>query len=146
MRRGEYTLPREALAAGLSYRRLDYWTNCGHLHAYREAVGSGHNRHWPDSEIEIALRMLQLTRAGFNIAAAAAIARKGPGRHHVGHGVTVQVDDETMPDALTADTIRAVLETLSSEGVATWLRAWLDAGPEQRERMALAITTDPNGG
>lgn len=59
------TVDVEAFAElGLTYRRLDYWTRHGLLLAAETNPGSGRNRRWPASELDVARVMVMLTAAG----------------------------------------------------------------------------------
>lgn len=60
------------------YRRVDYWIRTGHLHPDQPTAGSGINRDWPDTELAIADRIVQLTDAGVALRPAAQIARHDP--------------------------------------------------------------------
>jgi hypothetical protein len=64
-----------ARAAGVSYRRLDYWARCGYLHPDGNGAGCGTSRRWPQVEVDIAALMVRLIDAGFVVPAAAALAR-----------------------------------------------------------------------
>lgn len=64
-------------AAGVTARRLDYWTTNGLLHTTTGVgnPGSGYTRRWPASEVAVAGRMVRLADAGLTPAAAARAAR-----------------------------------------------------------------------
>lgn len=80
--------------AGISYRQLDTWSKNGYLRAEGSASpGSGRPREWPHSELIVARRMKRLVDAGLTVAAAAEVARRGPGEHQLGEHVVVRLDD-----------------------------------------------------
>jgi DNA-binding transcriptional MerR regulator len=60
--------------AGISRRQLDYWTREGFLLPWAEVHGSGHPRHYASWQIPIAQRMRDLTRLGFGVGLAHAVA------------------------------------------------------------------------
>jgi len=78
-------------ALGLTYRRLDMWTRVGHVHCENPDPGSGVPRTWSGAELEIARRMVVLTAAGLELAAAAAFARGGWPEGEIAPGITVSV-------------------------------------------------------
>lgn len=87
------TDPRWA-EAGVTYRRLDFWTTHGFLRVAEESAtnpGSGRVRRWPVEEIAVAERMVRLADAGLPLAVAADIARQGPGAYQIGPGVELVV-------------------------------------------------------
>src|SRR5690606_4903181 len=53
------------LQVGVTYRMLDYWTTTGVLRCDNPSPGSGRRRLWPESEIEVAARIVRLRRVGF---------------------------------------------------------------------------------
>lgn len=67
----------ELVAAGPTYRQVDYWTRMGLLDADFPTPGSGHQRRYPASEVQVAATMRVLTEAGIEPAAAAKAARNG---------------------------------------------------------------------
>lgn len=81
---------------GLTYRKIDYWTRKGWLQPAHEG-GTGHNRDWPQTELQVADMMGRLVDAGIavDIAALAARARVA-GRKTIllGYGITLTIDDE----------------------------------------------------
>lgn len=68
------TTPR-ALSEAFTYRQLDYYVRKGYLRPLG-GHGSGNRRHWPESEVRIALRMAALVREGYIASAAARLARQ----------------------------------------------------------------------
>ena len=62
---------------GATYRKLDYWVRIGLLHPRNPAPGSGAQRVWPARELQVAKRMVELTKAGLTVAAAHHAARHG---------------------------------------------------------------------
>jgi hypothetical protein len=60
--------------AGITYRKLDYWTRLGHLRPEHDG-GSGYDRCWPPEEVQVACRIARLTDAGLPLAIAAGFAR-----------------------------------------------------------------------
>lgn len=70
------TTSQEFLAAGLTYRELDYWTTQGYLHAAEPNPGSGARREWAPIELDIARTITRLRSAGvISIGIAAKVAR-----------------------------------------------------------------------
>lgn len=70
-------IPATALAeeAGLTPRRLDYWTRRGYLKPVEENPGSGRERHFTLWETRVARRMAGLVEAGLTVEAASRLAR-----------------------------------------------------------------------
>lgn len=64
-----------ALAHGLTYRRLDYWTTKGHLKADSARPGTGYPRSWTRRELKVAELMVRLRSAGLRLDVAARVAR-----------------------------------------------------------------------
>ena len=63
-------------AAGISTRRIEYWTRQGWIRTQSTIhPGSGVARQWPHNEMLIALTMVGLINAGFTAPAAASLAR-----------------------------------------------------------------------
>jgi hypothetical protein len=79
------------LNLGVTQRMLDYWTRLGLLVADDPAPGSGVARNWPESELGVADRIVRLRRVGMDLHPAAALARRGPGRHAVADGMAIEV-------------------------------------------------------
>lgn len=70
-----YGLPEMIRHTGASARQIDHWTSQGYLRC-PDGSGSGHARHWPAVERDIARLMIRLTKtAGFSPSAAAYLAR-----------------------------------------------------------------------
>lgn len=69
-------VPAPFREAGLSYRQVDYWARRGYLRPLGGG-GSGNYRTWPESEVQIGLRMAILIQGGYTPAAAARLARHG---------------------------------------------------------------------
>jgi DNA-binding transcriptional MerR regulator len=65
-----------ALELGISYRRLDHWVRRGYLRPWNPAPGCGRARAWPANECQVAALMLRLIGAGFEVEAAAEVARE----------------------------------------------------------------------
>lgn len=64
------------LEAGVSYRRLDYWTRLGYLQAVNATPGSGGKRVYPEAELGIAVAIMRLVdKAGIELNRAVSIAR-----------------------------------------------------------------------
>ncbi len=72
-------------AAGITYRKLDYWTKHGHLRPVPGPAGSGHVRRWPAAELAVAILIDRLTAAGLRLDVAHSVARH---RRGVGAGDT----------------------------------------------------------
>jgi DNA-binding transcriptional MerR regulator len=67
---------RQELAPGMTYRQLDYWTRIGLLFPENGPTpGSGHGRQWSEAELWIARRMGELRLEGYELPAAARVAR-----------------------------------------------------------------------
>lgn len=63
-------------AAGLSYRKLDYYARRGYLRPEGNNNGKpGWRRYWPDREIDVAITLARLTDAGLGLDVAARAAR-----------------------------------------------------------------------
>lgn len=60
---------------GATYRQLDHWCRLGLLLPPNPTPGSGAQREWPARELQIAKRMVELTRAGLTVHAAHHAAR-----------------------------------------------------------------------
>lgn len=68
--------PQAAKAAGVTYRRLDYWTRIGYLSAEQpKGEGSGNPRLYSEGEIRVAAWLGILCETGMTLAHAAPIAR-----------------------------------------------------------------------
>jgi hypothetical protein len=80
----------DMLAAGLSYRRLDYWTRTGLLHAVNDAPGSGTPRRWQDGEAAIGALVVRLTDAGLDLQVAFRVARDG--QHELAPGIRLLIE------------------------------------------------------
>lgn len=75
--------------AGISVRRLDYWTSNGLLHvAGASNPGSGYTRRWPLAEVAVAALMVRLVDAGMSPTAAERVARGG----ELAPGIRVIID------------------------------------------------------
>lgn len=61
----------------VSYRQLDYWVRRGWLRPDQTIPGPGNPREWTNDELDVAIRMGKLVRAGIAPDIAAAAARKG---------------------------------------------------------------------
>lgn len=61
------TSPQVARFAGVSYRRLDYWTRIGLLAPAQAAAGSGTKRRWAPREAQIAWMLGQIADTGANL-------------------------------------------------------------------------------
>lgn len=62
--------------ADISYRQLDYWTTLGYLKPFTDAnPGSGNERYYNKTELEIAKEGSRLIRAGFKTKEALEVAR-----------------------------------------------------------------------
>lgn len=48
--------------SGLTYRQLDHWTRLGLLQPERASSGTGHARHWPEEEVQVARVFAALNR------------------------------------------------------------------------------------
>lgn len=60
--------------AGISYRRLDYWTRTGIVSATRDANGPGTQRGYTYAETQRVMTVAALQRLGLTLEAAAAAA------------------------------------------------------------------------
>jgi hypothetical protein len=66
------------MITGLTYRKLDHWTNTGRLNGHRhqtEKRGSGVPTFWSAEEADVAERMVRLMGMGFALDTAAVLAR-----------------------------------------------------------------------
>lgn len=71
------TSPALCQQSGITYRQLDYWTRCGHLHPHGDATpGNGIPRRYPAVEVDVASLAKRLIDAGFNPVPALALARQ----------------------------------------------------------------------
>lgn len=61
--------------AQINYRQLDHWVTRGYLMPSKANPGSGSQREFPESELEVAEVMADLVRAGFLPARAERLAR-----------------------------------------------------------------------
>jgi len=52
--------------SGLTYRQVDYWTRKGILGSETPQPGSGHQRRYSQGQIQVAIMMGRLLRAGFD--------------------------------------------------------------------------------
>lgn len=82
---------QDFVGKGLTYRQLDHWTRRGWLRASNADCGSGYERHWPESELQVAETMYRLLAAGLTVQAAHDVARGGT---ELAPGVRVLVDAE----------------------------------------------------
>lgn len=64
-----------ASVEGLTYRQLDWWTTRGYLRVTLTHPGHGVYRCWPESEIAVLRRTLQLIEHGFQASKAIELAR-----------------------------------------------------------------------
>jgi len=63
-------------AAGVTYRQLDHWARLGWLQPEpRIETGSGNNREWSDTEVQVVKAIARLLEAGFTPRAAMETAR-----------------------------------------------------------------------
>ena len=80
------------LAAGITFRMLDYWTRTEYLTTDgAQCPGSGKLRRWPLAELEVAVRAKRLINVGFSLAAAFEHARRGVGAHELADGIVLEV-------------------------------------------------------
>ncbi len=66
----------DMLAAGITYRQLDYWCKTGYLRPDSASPGSGYRRRFTPDEREVARLMLLLIDVGVEPAGAAKAARE----------------------------------------------------------------------
>lgn len=64
-----------ALARGLTYRQLHYWTTKGYLKADSARPGTGYPRSWTRRELKVAELMVRLRDAGLRLDVAHRVAR-----------------------------------------------------------------------
>ncbi|GEP38862.1 hypothetical protein NPS01_25250 [Nocardioides psychrotolerans] len=65
------------IVADLTYRQVDYWTRAGYLTPTgNPAPGSGIPRKYPDDQIDLAVQMSRLTKAGIPMPQARDIAHE----------------------------------------------------------------------
>jgi DNA-binding transcriptional MerR regulator len=60
---------------GLSYRQLDSWNRMGYFAPLNDEPGTGHNRVWPQAELDVARMMARLVALGVTTQQAAKVAR-----------------------------------------------------------------------
>jgi DNA-binding transcriptional MerR regulator len=88
--------------SGISYRQLDYWTSRGYLKTYHDSnPGSGTAREYPFDQAKKARLMLCLITLGFEVHLAekiSAFAVLGEYKLHLGHGVTLLIEDHEHKD------------------------------------------------
>jgi DNA-binding transcriptional MerR regulator len=60
---------------GLSYRQLDSWNRMGYFAPLNDEPGTGHNRVWPQAELDVARMMARLVALGVTPEQAARVAR-----------------------------------------------------------------------
>jgi DNA-binding transcriptional MerR regulator len=77
--------------AGITYRRLDYWTRVGYLSPAVPAAGNGSARVWTPWEAEIAGRIRRLSEAGLPVEAAVRYARRDWPDGEIGPGLRLVV-------------------------------------------------------
>lgn len=83
-------LDDELIAAGLTYRQLDYWFRTGLIHAVGgNTPGSGYSRKWTEAERSVALTMIRLIKAGIGPHTAVKVAR---GQAEIAPGIRVVVE------------------------------------------------------
>lgn len=70
-------IPDALRQTGISYRQLDYWVRQGWLRPEYPHAGSGTRREWTNDELDVAVRMAKLVKAGLAHDIAANVARKG---------------------------------------------------------------------
>lgn len=87
---------QDVLARGITYRRLDHWCRKGWLRPAHQG-GTGHQREWPQHELQVADLMGRLVDAGIAVDIAALTARAhldGRQQIRLGYGITLLIDDE----------------------------------------------------
>lgn len=84
-----------AAAAGITYRRVEYWTQSGYLHPLTTSPGSGYQRIYPATEITAARLIGQLVADGLLPHVAALRAREllETGTTHIG-GMPIHLPEE----------------------------------------------------
>ncbi|WP_188188001.1 MerR family transcriptional regulator [Nonomuraea sp. SYSU D8015] len=85
---------QDLLDRGVSYRRIDHWTRKGWLQPAHQG-GTGHNREWPQHELQVADLMGRLVDAGIAVDVAALAARahiNGRKRIRLAYGITLTID------------------------------------------------------
>lgn len=95
-----HALAADLVDMGATYRQVDYWVKCGYLIESRfgagglqtDAKGSGFVRGFTADEVTIAARAIPMVRDGLDVSVAFALARRGPGTHHLPHGTKVIVE------------------------------------------------------
>jgi DNA-binding transcriptional MerR regulator len=96
-----FTSEELAGAAGISYRRLDFWVRKGHVPG-ASLPGSGFQRHFTSAQASVVLRIAELVRHGFTLAAAAEHANSGASERVTAHTRTI-VDVESLDATLRRD-------------------------------------------
>lgn len=73
-----YTAAEFTRAAGVSYRRLDYWTNIGLLQGCHEpAPGSGRPRTWSEEDVILARLIKRLAEGGVSMTSITRAIQRG---------------------------------------------------------------------
>ena len=70
-------LPSRLGHTGVSYRQVDHWVRRGWLRPDNPHGGPGSVRQWTNDELDVAVRMAQLVKAGLAPEVAAKAAREG---------------------------------------------------------------------
>jgi hypothetical protein len=86
--------------AGITYRQLDNWTRQGWLRSdERPKPKTGYPRSYPESELDVAFRMGQLTKAGLIASTAAKVARSGEANTEAILSAIDRADNKTLCQA-----------------------------------------------
>lgn len=86
-----YTAAELRRKAGLTYRQIDLWATRGYLRTKDGNPGSGQNRLFLDGEIDVAITMRRLVKAGLPPVLAEQIARAGTPTVELAEGITIEV-------------------------------------------------------
>lgn len=60
---------------GVTYRQVDHWSRLGYLRPSNPGCGQGRQRDYLPAEVDVAVRMGRLVRAGLSPAVATLVAR-----------------------------------------------------------------------
>ena len=84
------TTPEVAAHCRVTYRQLDYWLRQELLDG-PAGTGTGRDRVWTNDEVNRAVLMADLVRAGFTHAAAGRLASHATGEVALGDGLTLTI-------------------------------------------------------
>jgi DNA-binding transcriptional MerR regulator len=89
---------QDVLKRGATYRQIDHWARQGWIRPIHRG-GTGHNREWPQTELQIADLMRRLLCAGLTVDVAALVARTAIERQplvKLAPGITLAIDTDLL--------------------------------------------------